>query len=78
MPFVKPALTPSCTSTRRRRADSVALGHSVDLVGDQPVGLAVHGGGGLRVRRVDQAEDLALLLLDPLPQAVDVVLRLHA
>lgn len=34
---------------------------------------AVHGVSGDRVRRVDQAEDLAVLLIDPVPQVVHAV-----
>jgi hypothetical protein len=48
----------------------------VDGVGDQPVRLAVHGVGRLGVRRLDEAEDLALALVDPVPQVADVVVGL--
>jgi len=41
----------------RRRA-SGALGDLVDLVGDEPVGLAVHCVGGLCIRRLDEAEEI--------------------
>lgn len=35
------------------------LCHGVDLVGDEPVSLPMHGVGGLGVRGLDQTEDLA-------------------
>src|SRR5262249_9673957 len=54
-------------------AGSGALGDRVDLVGDEPVRLAVHRRRGVRVRRVDQAKDLAMLLVDPIPQVVNAV-----
>src|SRR5256714_8660374 len=47
-----------------------------DLVGHQPVRLAVHGRGRFRRGRVDEAEDPALLLVDPVPQVADVVFPL--
>jgi hypothetical protein len=48
----------------------------MDLVGDQAVCLTVHGVGGLRVRRFDQAEDLPVRLVHPVLAVVDAVLAL--
>src|SRR5262249_7533934 len=53
---------------RRPPRASGALLHLEDLVGDQAVRLAVHARRGLRVRRLDQAEHLALLGVDPVPE----------
>src|SRR5689334_22932134 len=52
---------------------SGSLGDWVDLVGDEPVCLAVDGSGGVGVWGIDQAEDLAVLLVDPVPQVVNAV-----
>ena len=49
----------------------------VDLVGDQAVRLAVDGVGGLRVRGVDEAEDLPRRLVDPVPEVLDPVSALR-
>src|SRR5919107_1051190 len=46
------------------------------LVGDQAVGLAVHGLGRLLVRGLCQAEDLARLFVEPVPEVLDPVLVL--
>jgi len=50
------------------------LGDGVDLVGDEPVSLPVHGVRGLRVRRVDQAEDLPRLLVHPVAQVSEAAI----
>ena len=49
------------------------LVNGVDLVRDEPVGLPVHGVGGIRVWCLDEAKDLPRLLIDPVPQIVDAV-----
>src|SRR5215472_7242823 len=58
---------------------SCSLSDWVDLVGDEPMGFAVHGRCGVGVGSVDQAEDLAVLLVDPVAQVVNAVciLGLH-
>src|SRR5215469_7630194 len=56
-----------------RWEESGALGDWVDLVGDEPVCFAVHGSRGVGVWGIDQAEDLAVLLVDPVPQVVNAV-----
>src|SRR5664280_1324774 len=50
-----------------------------DLLGEQAVGPAVNRGGSGGVRGVDQAEDFAAGLVDPVAQVVDIVaaLQLH-
>ena len=58
------------------RALRLALADLVDLVGDEPVRLAVNRVRGLRVRSLDEAEDLPSLLVDPVALVVDAVLRL--
>jgi hypothetical protein len=47
-------------------------------VGLEAVGFSMDSRGALAVRRVDQAEDLALLLGDPVLLVVDAVLTLDA
>ena len=54
-------------------APHVALRDGVDLVGDQPVRLAVDRVGGLGVGRLDEAEDLARGLVDPVAQVAHAV-----
>ena len=44
----------------------------VDLVSDKAVCLATNSGGGLGVGRLDQAKDLALVLVDTVTQVLDV------
>src|SRR3954451_10649468 len=61
-----------CRAHRR----GLARDDLVDLVSDEAVGLAVHGVGGVRVRRIDQAEDLAVGLVDPVALVVDTVVAL--
>src|SRR6185312_9153542 len=60
----------------RSRPSLAVLADGVDLVGDESVSLPVHGVRGLRVRRVDQAEDLPRLLIHPVAQVADPVLAL--
>jgi hypothetical protein len=48
---------------------SASLLHLVDRVGYQPVRLAMHCVRGVRVPCLDEAEDLPLALVDPVPQA---------
>jgi hypothetical protein len=50
--------------------------HLIDLVGDQTVGFAVNCVGSLGVRSVNQAEDLARLLVNPIPFVAHTVLIL--
>src|SRR5262245_40640535 len=52
---------------------SGALGDRVDLIRDKPVRLAVHRGRRFRVRGVDQAEDLAAVLVHPVAQVMNAV-----
>src|SRR6478735_12700562 len=52
---------------------SGVLADGVDLVRHQPVGLAVDRVGRLGVRCLDEAEDLARALVDPVPQVADAV-----
>src|SRR3954447_17480023 len=61
----------------RATPPSDPLGDRVDLVGDETVGLAVDRVGRLRVRGVDQAEDLALVLVDPVAEVLHVVRALR-
>src|SRR5712692_6291574 len=49
------------------------LDHLEDPVGDQAVGLTVHPRSGLRVRRLDQAERLVVLLVDPVPEVLHAI-----
>jgi hypothetical protein len=73
------ALTAACVLGPRKRCRVRALrafGDRVDLVGDEPVRLAVHDGRGVGVRGVDQAEDLAVRLIDPVAQVLDTVTAL--
>jgi hypothetical protein len=49
----------------------------MDLVGDQAVGLAMDAGCGVGVRRVDQAEDLAVALVGSVPQMVNAMASRH-
>lgn len=49
------------------------LADEIDLVSDKAVRLAVHCVGGLGIRRLDEAEDLARQLVDPVAQLVDPV-----
>src|SRR5688572_10347416 len=64
-------------SPRRTRACS-SLQDRVDLVGHQTVRLAVHGVRGVGVRRLDQAEDLAALLIHPVVEVAHPVTVLDA
>jgi hypothetical protein len=54
-----------------------ALLDFVDLVGDEPVCLAMDGHRSVRVRRLDEAEDLSGLLVDLVVPVVDAVLVLR-
>src|SRR5215469_1353243 len=45
----------------------------VDVVGDKAVSLPVDAGGGLGCGGLDQAEHLAVALIDPVPEVPDVV-----
>jgi len=56
---------------------SGAFLHLVDFVGDQAMGLAVHGLGCRGGRSLNQAEHLAALLVDPVPPVPDLVLALR-
>src|ERR1700745_1209053 len=53
-----------------------SLGDRVDLIGYEPVRLAVHAFGGVGVRGIDQAEDLAVLLIHPVAQVMNAVCAL--
>src|SRR3954470_24339123 len=64
------------TALRVRRGTSDAFRDGVDLIGDEPVGVAVHGVRGLGGRGVDEAEDLAGALVDPVAKVLDVVVAL--
>src|SRR5690242_9445995 len=55
------------------RAGSAAFGDRKDRVGDKAVRLAVHGDRGVGVRRLDQAEDPAVLLVNPVLPVVHAV-----
>src|SRR5690242_12613202 len=55
------------------RAGSAAFGDRKDRVGDEAVRLAVHGDRGVGVRRLDQAEDPAVLLVNPVLPVVHAV-----
>src|SRR5712691_4262301 len=68
-----PLAEPGPGSFLRGTGKSRSFGDGVDLVGDEPVCLAVHRGGRIGVWRVDQAEDLAVLLVDPVAQVMDAV-----
>ena len=59
------------------RCRARCLLHSIDLVGDQAMGLVVDGLGRRDGRRVDQAEHLASPLIDPVPQVPGLVLALR-
>lgn len=56
---------------------SSALGHLENLVGDQPVRLAVHVGSRLGSRSLDQAEDLACAFVHPVIPVVNAMGHLH-
>src|SRR5215217_3596467 len=56
---------------------SGSLVELVDLVGYEAVRFTMHRAGGFRVRRLDEAEDLARLLVDPVALVVDAVLVLR-
>lgn len=45
-------------------------------IGQQAVGVAVNGDRCFLIRRIDQAEHLSRLLVEPVGDALDVVLRL--
>ena len=55
------------------RAGSAAFGDRKDRVGDEAVRLAVHGDRGVGVRSLDQAEDPAVLLVNPVLPVVHAV-----
>src|SRR3954453_7232621 len=61
----------------RGNRPSDPFGHREDLVGHETVRLAVDGVGRLGVGRVDEAEDLALVLADPVTQVLHAVLLLR-
>jgi hypothetical protein len=66
---------------RTPRPDEGASGALLDLVervGLEPVRFSMHPSGGLPVGRVDEAEDLAVLLVNPVVLVIDSVLALHA
>src|SRR5687767_1906989 len=71
-----------CKPLRWRLATSLtdaallALLHLVDLFRHEAVRFAVDPMSRLRVRRLDEAEDLARLLVDPIAAVVDPVLTL--
>jgi hypothetical protein len=50
--------------------------HLVNLVGDEPMGLAMYSLGGLFIRSLNQAEDRAAALVEPVLLIVDAVLIL--
>src|SRR5215217_7085611 len=56
---------------------SGSLVELVDLVGYEAVRFTMHRAGGFRVRRLDEAEDLARLLVDPVALVVDAVFVLR-
>ena len=47
-----------------------------DLFGEQAMSLAVNGVGGLGTGRIEQTEDLALFLIEPIFEALDAMLML--
>lgn len=49
------------------------FGNGINFVGNESVGFTVDGVGCLRVRCLDQAEDFARLLVNPILQVVDSV-----
>jgi hypothetical protein len=57
---------------------SGALAHLVDRLGLEAVGLAMDERRGRRVGCLDEAEQRASLLVDPIALVVDAVLALHA
>ena len=75
----KPAGGRVCGERYRTRGYLAVLGPFFDLVhlvGDESMRFAMHGVGGLGIGSLDQAEDLALALVDPVLQVVDPVLAL--
>src|SRR5215211_6280007 len=70
---IAPVSTPRA---RARRSRSAVLGDLEDLVGYQAVGLTVNRVRGLRIGSLDEAEDLAGLLVDPVALVVHAVLAL--
>jgi len=80
---LEPQLPPKAERGRCRSTDPGPTGEpsaasdafldAVDGVRHQSVRLAVHGVGGLGVGCLDEAEDLALALVDPVAQVVDPV-----
>ena len=55
------------------RVGSAAFGDRKDRVGDEAVRLAVYGDRGVGVRRLDQAEDPAVLLVNPVLPVIHAV-----
>jgi len=53
-----------------------ALLHLEDRVGYETVRFTVHGVGGFCIRSLDEAEDSAGTLVDPVPQIIDAELLL--
>ena len=62
---------------RRASRRLETLAHREDLVCQQAVCFAVDARSGIGVRRVDEAEDLSAVLVDPVPQVLHIVLVLH-
>src|SRR2546423_12393703 len=59
-----------------KSALSGALGDLIDVVGYQAVRLFVDASRGLSIRRLDQAEDLPSLVVDPVALVLHAILTL--
>lgn len=64
-------------SRRPKEARDIVHLHFDDLIGEQPMGLAMDGDGSLGIGGVDEAERFLGRFAEPIGQVLDVVLVLH-